>query len=129
MRASEIIERTEKGVKESNKILIQELIQDLEEKGIKPVVAIDGEVKSLKLIDESELANFNFEIEKNNLDKVDFCVLEADETKDCGDSFVPCTKVVVVYKKLGRIKKYKVGNGSSWVADFAQDLQNKFFTN
>jgi len=129
MRASEIIERTEKGVKESNKILIQELIQDLEEKGIKPVVAIDGEVKSLKLIDESELKDFNKEIEINHLNKIDFCVLEADETKNCDNFYVPCGKVVVVYKKLGRIKKYRVGNGANWVADFAQDLQNKFFTN
>ena len=122
MRPNEIIERTEMGVKESNKILIQELMQDLEENGIQPVVAIDGEVKSFKLIDKkNELKDFKIVVEKSGLNRSDFCALEADLSK-CSSPRI----VMVVYKKLGKTKKYKAPH---WVYDFNVDLKNKFFTN
>ena len=46
MRSEEILKRATEGIKESNKVLIKELIQDLEERGISPVIAIDGVVKN-----------------------------------------------------------------------------------
>lgn len=130
MRGNDIIERTEKGVKESNKILIQELIQDLEEKGIKPVVAINGEVKKLNLINENELDDFYKSISDKGLDEDDFCVLEVDKSEgnndeSKGDGPTIQGAVIVVNKKIGKTKEYKAV--TSWVADFAADLENNFF--
>ncbi len=131
MRSNEVIEKTEGGIKESNKVLIQELMQDLEERGIQPVVAINGEVKKLHLVHESELEDFENELKRSGMDKADFCLLEADKTQYPSGSgvFTPAGDVIVVYKKSGKIKEYKAGNGSRWVSDFATDLKNKFFTN
>lgn len=129
MRSNEVIEKTESGIKESNKVLIQELIQDLEEKGIKPVVVIDGEVKNLRLVCKSELEDFEEALRIADKDKSDFCLLEADKTQyPAGSGFFTSTgSVIVVYKKSGKIKEYKAGKASHWVADFSLDLRNKFF--
>jgi hypothetical protein len=119
----EILKRTEAGMKESNKVLIRELIRDLEEKGIVPVWAIDGEVKKLKVIAESELHNFEEELKKFGLEKSDFCLLE-DSTATS-----PHEKVILIHKKSAKVKTYKAGNNSHWVSDLHHDLENKFFTN
>lgn len=128
MNGNEIIKRTEKGVKESNKILIQELIQDLEEKGIKPVVAINGEVKKLKLINESELDDFYKLLSDKGLNDDDFCVLEVDKTEYNNANYALRGTVIVVNKKLGKTKEYNAGNAAQWVAEFASDLTNNFFS-
>jgi len=110
--------------------LIQELIQDLEEKGIQPVVAINGEVKKLSLVCKTELEDFEKELKKFGADKTDFCLLEADKTEYLPNRlFKSSGKIIVVYKKSGKVKEYKAGNSSCWVADFAKDLKNKFFIN
>lgn len=119
MRSDEILKKTEEGMREGNKILIQELVRDLEEKGISPVIAVDGEVKNLKLIDGKELKNFETELKKSGLEKSDFCLLEEDKTTQ------KSLHVFVVQKKSGKIKKYK---NSRWAIDFHQDLERKFFT-
>ena len=81
MRNDEILKKTEEGVKESNKILIRELVRDLEEKGIPPVIAVDGEVKKLHLC-ESEQQNLETELKKFGLEKSDFCLLKEDCPKE-----------------------------------------------
>ena len=64
MRSEEVLKRAEEGMKESNKILIRELIHDLEEKGISPVIGVDGEVKKLKIACKSELDDFEKELKE-----------------------------------------------------------------
>jgi len=129
MTPDKIVEKTHGAIEASNRVLIKELISDLEEKGIKPVVAIDGEVKNLRLIDESELDDFYSLLQKTDLSADDFSVLEVDTTKPNGDFAIPNGAVIVVYKKSGKSKEYKAGNASHWVANFAFDLKNNFFTN
>lgn len=129
MRSEEILKKTAEGMREGNKILIQELVRDLEEKGISPVITIDGKVQKLKLIDESELADFEKELSKSGLQKCDFCLLEEDTTQTTPDSLYPISgNVILIHKKSAKIKKYHAGNNSHWVADFHQDLESNFFT-
>ena len=80
MNSKTVVETTGQAIKESNKVLIQELIKDLEEKGIKPVIAVNGEVKKLTLIHERELQDFYKILEENGEEKNNFCVVEADKT-------------------------------------------------
>jgi hypothetical protein len=121
MRSDEVLKRAEEGMKESNKILIKELIQDLEEKGISPVIALDGEVKKLTMVCESELKDFTIELKKFGMEKSDFCLLcEGAKTKN--------RKVIIIHKKSAKLKTYNNEN-SLWIADFHRDLENKFFTN
>jgi nucleoside diphosphate kinase len=130
MTPDKIVEKTHGAIEASNRVLIKELISDLEEKGIKPVVAIDGEVKKLRLINESELEDFYYEIDHKSISREDFAVLEVDDTKYHNDGLYFIEgQVIVVYKKSGKSKEYKAGNASHWVADFALDLKNNFFTN
>ncbi len=129
MGNEEILKRTEAGMKESNKVLIRELVRDLEEKGIVPVWAIDGEVKKLKVICESELEDFNAVLHKVGMEKSDFCLLEEDTTEKSSDSLLPITgNVILIHKKSAKVKTYKAGNNSHWVDDFRHDLENNFFT-
>ena len=115
MRSDEILKRAEEGMKESNKVLIKELVQDLEEKGISPVISVDGEVKKLSILDESEQKNFEIELKKFGFEKSDFCLMGEDTT------------IVLVHKKSAKLRKYKSEKGSNWIADFHHDLQNKLF--
>lgn len=130
MRSEEILKKTAAGMKEGNKILIQELIRDLEEKGISPVITIDGKVQKLKLIDERELEDFEKELAKSGLDKCDFCLLEEDATQLTPNTIYASTgNVILIHKKSAKIKKYTAGNNSHWVVDFQRDLKSNFFTN
>jgi hypothetical protein len=128
MRSEEILKKTDEGMKEGNKILIQELVRDLEEKGISPVIAIDGEVKNLnlKLISKNEIEDFETELKKFGMQKSDFCLLEEDKTQSkSSQSYSICGNIFVIQKKSGKVKQYK---NSQWVCDFHRDLQEKFFT-
>lgn len=131
MRSDEVLERASAGMKESNKILIRELVRDLEEKGISPVIAVDGEVQKLtkfQVTDKSELADFEHELKNFGFKKTDFCLLAEDATNTNTNGIYPITaNVILIHKQSAKIKKYKAGNGSHWVADFHQDLKNKFF--
>lgn len=142
MRNEEILKKTEEGMRESNKVLIRELVQDLEEKGIVPVWAIDGEAKDLKkedlrtalsktpLIEKSEIEDLEKELKEHGLNDSDFCILAEDCTKRSPNSFYQITgNIIIIHKKSAKLKQYKTGNGSHWVYDFHRDLENKFFTN
>lgn len=119
MRSDEVLKKTEEGIKESNKILVRELMRDLEEKGIPPVVAIDGKVKNLTLSEGEDLKNFEKELKKLGLEKCDFCLLKEDKkTKE------KTANLIVVEKKSGKVRQYK---HSHWIAEFHHDLKNNFF--
>ena len=133
MRSEEILKRTEEGMAQSSKVLIQELIHDLEEKGIFPVWAIDGEMKNFtRLVSDNDLEDFEKELKKFGLEKSDFCIL-AEDLKN-SESFKQDLGriVIVIHKKSAEVKKYKsyqARNNSHWVTDFHHDLKNNFFSN
>ena len=130
MQNSKILEKTENGVKESYKILIQELVLDLEKRGVFPVWSSDGKIKKLKVIHDSELVDFkNINFTKFDHEENDFCLLEEDKTdhKSIFPFFTPSGKVIIINKKNGKTKEYKAGNASHWVYDFETDLKNKSF--
>ncbi len=130
MRNEEILKKTEEGMRESNKVLIRELVRDLEEKGISPVWAIDGEIKKLKVICKTELEDFEQELKQHGLEKSEFCILEEDTTARLPGNLYPITgNVILIHKKSAKVKTYKAGNSSHWVYDFHRDLENKIFTN
>jgi len=129
MRSEEILKKTQEGMMAGNKILIQELVRDLEEKGISPVIAVDGEVKNLRLIHKDELEDFEKELKKSGLEKSDFCLLEEDKSGQAvGAEYSAVGNVILIHKKSGKLKEYKAGNDSCWIADFHRDLESKFFT-
>ncbi len=131
MRNDEILKRAEQGMKESNKILIRELVQDLENKGITPVIAVDGEVTKLHIC-ESEQKSFEKELKKFGLEKSDFCLLEEDATepkKSAKKNLNKNHNIILIHKKSAKLKKYRNCDKSSWVNDLHRDLENKFFTN
>jgi hypothetical protein len=121
MGNDEILKRTEEGMRESNKVLIRELVRDLEEKGISPAWAIDGEMKKLKMICSSELQDFEKELKKFGLEKSDFCLLAEEKN-------TIARNIILVHKKSAKIKKYEAGRNSHWVVDFHHDLESNFFT-
>lgn len=128
MRNEEILKRTEEGMKESNKVLIRELVRDLEEKGITPAWSIEGKIRNLRIIDESELEDFAQVLQQHKLNKSDFCLLEEDNSKTSPNSVHHIIgSVILIHKKSAEIKTYKAGNGSQWVCDFDRDLKNKLF--
>ncbi len=121
MRHDDVMKKTEAGIKESNKILIKELIQDLVEKGIKPVIAINGEVKRLQLVswdEQRQLEEF--------LGSSEFCFLEQDtDYKHISNDLK--TDLFVVHKISGKMKKYRRFNDDAWIKSFQDDINNNFF--
>ncbi len=132
MQVNSVLKKAEAGMKESNKILIQELINDLEERGIHPVIAVDGKVtyQKLKILGKDEIADYEFLLRRFGFEKSDFCLLEEDTTKRANDCTYPITgNLIVVHKKSAKVRTYRIGHLSSWIADFRHDLENKIFTN
>jgi hypothetical protein len=127
MRSEEVLRKTSEGMKEGNKILIQELVHDLESKGIVPVWASDeGKVRKLKIIHESELEDFERAVKEWGTEKADFCLLEEDLISE--NNALPCLKkIIIIHKKSGMVKEYSAGEASHWVSAFVNDLKNKFF--
>lgn len=116
MRSSEILKRTAEGMREGNKILVQELVRDLEEKGISPVIAVEGKVRNLKLAAKSKFLGFEKELKKSGLEKSDFCLLQEAKTRSLN--------IFVVQKTSGKVRIYK---DSHWIDDFHHDVETRFF--
>lgn len=116
MRSDEILKKTAEGMREGNKILVQELVRDLEEKGISPVIAIEGKVRNLTLVEKENSLGFEKELKKSGFKKSDFCLMQETKSKSL--------HVCVVQKTSGKVKVYK---GSHWIDDFNQDVKQKFF--
>lgn len=118
MRNDEVLKKTEEGMQEGNKVLIQELVHDLEEKGIAPVIAIDGKVRTLTLNEGTDLKIFEKELKKSGFEKSDFCLLKEEKSKE------KSCNIFVIQKTSGKVRQYK---HSHWIADFHHDLENKIF--
>jgi hypothetical protein len=124
----DILKRTEEGMKASNKVLIRELVRDLEEKGISPAWAIDGEIKKLKILQKKDATAFEKELKKFGLEKSDFCLIEEEHQKKSKKALSLVKDIILIHKKSAKIKTYKSGS-TRWIADFHHDLENNFFTN
>lgn len=125
----EVLRKAEAGFRESNKILIRGLMRDLEEKGIKPVIGLDGQVAKLKLANLKSNKLFLQVLEKFKKLKEDFCILEIDQSKYKADETYEINgKLIIVCKTSGKIKTYNSNKKTSWIADFKTDLKNKFFS-
>lgn len=116
MRNEEILKRTEQGLKESNKILIRELVRDFEERGIAPVWAIDGKITNLKAASKIKTIDFEKELKKSGLNKADFCLLQENKNKSL--------RIFVIQKTSGKVKIYKE---SCWIDDFHHDIKKRIF--
>ncbi|MBU6140741.1 MAG: hypothetical protein KGP29_04185 [Proteobacteria bacterium] len=128
MGNDEILKRTEEGMKEGHKVLIREIVRDLEERGITPAWSIDGKIRKLRIANESELEDFDRELKEHGLNKSEFCLLEEDTTKTTPSSIYPIAgNIILIHKKSAKIRTYKAGNSSRWVYDFHLDLKNKLF--
>ena len=125
MFSNEIIKKAEAGMRESNKILVQELVADLEQKGISPAIAIDGEVCNLKICHEQK-ATFNKIITDSGLDHQKFCfMIEEISSRNFADVNHNCSRyIVVVDKENGKIKEYHI---QQWTHDLMIDLQKGFW--
>lgn len=125
MSSSEIIKKAEAGMKESNKILVQELVADLEQRGISPAIAIDGEVCNLKICYE-QLEIFNKIINDFGLKHQEFCLM-AEERPAPNRSIEEenySRYLVIVNKENGKIKEYL---NQDWTTDLILDIQKGFW--
>ncbi len=129
MRGDSVLEKIEEGIKKSNSAVVQELVSNYENYGLSPVFSIDGKLKkNLVFIDESEVEDFKMELKKSGFKKSDFCLLGKDRTNYKNGTIAPLSgNIVIIHKKSGKLREYKAGNNSHWVADFHRDLQNKLF--
>ena len=129
MGSNEILKRTEEGMKEGHKVLIREIVRDLEEKGIAPAWSIDGKIRKLRVAHESEMEDFDQELKQHGLNKSDFCLLEDDTTKTNILGAYPITgNIILIHKKSAKVRTYNADKkGSHWVSDFHLDLKNKLF--
>ncbi|OFW80671.1 MAG: hypothetical protein A2887_03285 [Alphaproteobacteria bacterium RIFCSPLOWO2_01_FULL_40_26] len=118
MRSDEVLKKAEEGFKESNKVLIRELVRDLEERGISPVISIGGKIRNLKLANVARKKSLEKELKKSGLESSDFCVLEEKEPKQ------KSSLVFVIKKTSGKIKQYK---NTHLISDFNRDIA--FFAN
>lgn len=129
MNSDEVLRRTKEGMIESNKVLIRELVRDLEERAIPIVVGVDGKVKKLILLNKAKAEQFEKELKKFDLNKSDFCLLEEDNGKSSEINDMVIENITLIHKKSAKLKTYNIKDNLRWIADFHHDLENKFFTN
>ena len=124
MGNEEILKKTDEGMREGNRILIQELVHDLEKKSIVPVGT-----KPLKL-EGQFLKSYHDSLKKFSYGEGDFCLLEEDKTNHSSFIYELDRNILVIKKTSGKVKKYPLsrsGGCDSWTISFEADLQNKFF--
>ncbi len=129
MNSDEVLRRTKEGMIESNKVLIRELVRDLEGRGIPIVVGVDGKVKKLILLNKAKAEQFEKELKKFDLNKSDFCLLEEDNGKSSEITDMVIENITLIHKKSAKLKTYNIKDNLRWIDDFHHDLENKFFTN
>ncbi|MDP8245885.1 MAG: hypothetical protein P9L94_17510 [Candidatus Hinthialibacter antarcticus] len=81
----------------------------------------------MSLIDESEMEDFHNEIVRAGYQVNDFDLIPNDKTIYSGDFYTPTGTVKIIRKSTEIDKVYPAGNATSWAADFAEDLKNKFY--
>ncbi len=123
MLNEDLIRKAEAGMKESNKILIQELVADLEQKGILPAIAINGKVSSLKIFD-AEMERFKKILDDNHLSKKDFCLMIDSSDNDSLSKKDIKKYVFIVDKKTGRTRKYPL---KTWESCVLREINSKKF--
>lgn len=123
MLNEDLIRKAEAGMKESNKILIQELVADLEQKGIFPAIAINGKVSSLKIFD-AELKKFEKILDDNGLSRENFCFMIDSNIENSMSSKDIKKYVFIVDKKTGKTKKYPL---KTWESSITSDISKKKF--
>ncbi len=130
MKESLVLSQIEAGIKEGSAIIARELIINLEQHGLPPVIAIDGKIKNLrsKVLEISQIEKLPELLKKHGFTEDDFCFMEDKKTKfNSNKTVISCGSIICVSKKSGKIKEYPANHGSSWITDFQQDLKNKFF--
>ena len=79
------------------------------------------------MISDSEMEDFNNVIQGAGFDPQDFNPI-AVEDEPQGPGVQPITGTVTVHRgSTGQSTTYQAGHGSTWVADFANDLQTGEF--
>ncbi len=121
MLSSEILSKTRAAIKESNLILINELIYDLEKRGVPPVISIAGKICNL-VICHNHLKNFYKIIAEFGLKKDEFFFMVEDCKKR--PNYQENKYAMAVNKKTGKIKEYLLDN---WENALIIDLKKGFW--
>lgn len=136
MTKQETLKRVEEGMKKNDCLVAKEIMDNMEKLGISPSIAINGRVRKLCLINniESRLINktdkedFIADLKKNGYQESDFWFAEYNQIEHkSGDFYALSGKLIVVAKESGNQKEYNTSIGSSWISEFAIDLQSGFY--
>ena len=136
MTKQETLKRVEEGMKKNDCLVAKEIMDNMEKLGISPSIAINGQVRKLclindiesRLIHKSEKEDFINELKNNCYQVSDFWFTEYNQIEHkSGDFYSLSGKLIIISKKSGKQKEYNAGRGSTWVAEFAADLQNGFY--
>ncbi len=136
MTKQETLKRVEEGMKKNDCLVAKEIMDNMEKLGISPSIAINGQVRKLclisdiklKLIHQSEKEDFITELKNTGYQESDFWFVEYNQVEHkSGDFYALSGKLIVISKKSGNQREYNTGSDSSWVAEFAIDLQNGFY--
>lgn len=79
------------------------------------------------MVNESEMEDFRNIITDRNIDANDFSIQEKEDPIT-GTGIQPITGTITIRRKFkGKEKTYKVGHGSTWTAEFSDDLNCGIF--
>jgi hypothetical protein len=80
-----------------------------------------------KTIDQSEIDDFRNIIKNQNLDPDDFEINEIDLTDYTKSPYILKGKISIIRKSNNKTRTYNSGHGTSWPADFGDDLAGGLF--
>ncbi len=128
------LDRIKEAVEKTHPLVTKDIMEKFEKFGTSPIFSHNGKIQTLKfidpelkIIDESELEDFRNDLKRFNYSANNFWFVEYDKTNYTSTLYTPNEIIIITAKKSGKSKEYKTGNGSSWVAEFAHDLQKKFY--
>lgn len=100
----------------------------LVEHGLLPVEQKEASGK-LSLLHEDEIEDFNRAIERQQLNRDDFQLIESDLSKPTAGTGPLTGQVTITYKPTGISQTYSTGHGSTWTYMFQQHLSRGQFHN
>jgi histidinol dehydrogenase len=130
MKTDFILDRIEAGIKKTNALIVEDIIENVKKFGISPVLALNGKLQNLcnENIEVAEIKNLAKIIKKFGHKEEDFLFFAVKNSKLSKDnSNITVGSIISIYKKSGKILQFSAKENQNWVEAFKLSLAAKKF--
>lgn len=130
MKTDFILDKIEAGIKKTNALIVEDIVENIKKFGVSPILALDGKLQNLRNenIAVSKIKNLAKIIKKFGHNEEDFLFFVSKNSKLSKDnSSIRAGAIISIYKKSGKILQFSAKENQNWVEAFKSSLEAKKF--